>query len=131
MIRESVESRPTRSARNRNEPFRFIVPLTTRSPGAFPAGTLSPVTLDSSTVPPPLTTTPSAGIDDPGRMTTMSPTASSSAGISASDSPRTTHAVFGERFMRRDTASVVRRFARASRYFPNVTSSRIMPAVSK
>ncbi len=53
-------------------PFLFTVPPTSRAPGDFSTGRLSPVTMDSSTVVDPEATTPSTGIRSPGRTITMS-----------------------------------------------------------
>ncbi len=56
----------------------------TSSPGPFPTGMDSPVSMDSSTAERPSVTTPSTGIFSPGRTITRSPTSTSSTGTSIS-----------------------------------------------
>ncbi len=64
--------------------------------------------------------TPSTGIFSPGRTTTMSPTSTSSMGMSISSPPRITLAVLGARPMSFFMASEVLPFATASKYLPKV-----------
>jgi hypothetical protein len=127
----SVVSRPTRVARNRKVPVRFIVAPTTSEPGSFSTGIDSPVSIDSSTAERPSRITPSVGMRSPGRTTQTSSARSSAAGISTSRPSRTTRAVGGARSSSRRTASDVRRRARASSVRPSRISVTIMHAVSK
>ena len=60
-------------ARKTRLPVRFRVPAKSRSPGFFSIGMDSPVRLDSSTAEAPSSTTPSVGIDSPGRTRIRSP----------------------------------------------------------
>ena len=73
-IRASMVSLPTRSARITKLPDWLSVPPVTWSPGFFSTGTGSPVSIDSSTVLRPSSTTPSTGIFSPGRTRRRSPT---------------------------------------------------------
>ena len=132
MMPANAVSAPTRSARMANHPVRLIVAPVTGSPTIFSTGTLSPVITDSSTVPSPSTTVPSAGTPSPAFTTRMSPGRTCSAGTSSSDpSARRRVAVLGDRSISWEMASVVLPFARASKYFPNVMSVRIIAADSK
>ena len=108
-------SRPTRVARKVKVPVLFSVAPMAAAPGPFSTGRLSPVSIDSSTVECPATTTPSTGTFSPGRTRSTSPTSTRSSGTSTSASPRTTRAVRGARPMRRRMASPVRPRARASK----------------
>ena len=131
MMRARFVSAPTRVARNVNEPVRLTVAALTVSPAAFSTGIDSPVSADSSTDDEPSTTTPSTGIDSPGRTTMMSPgTTASAATVCSAPSTRRV-AVLGARLMRRSIAPPVFDLLRVSRYLPTVTSDRIMPALSK
>lgn len=67
----------------------------------------------------------------PGFTMTISPTRTSSDGISSSRPSRSTSAVLGARSISLVMASDVRLFDRVSIYFPMVTSARIMAAASK
>ena len=93
MIWASIVSRPTRVARNRNEPVLLMVAPMTGEPSAFSTGIDSPVTIDSSTADAPESTTPSTGIFSPGRTTTTSSITTFSTGISISVPSRITRAV--------------------------------------
>ena len=73
-IRASVVSAPTAVTPITSIPSPFIAPPVTRPPTAFSTGRLSPVSMDSSTLPPPSLTLPSTGMRSPGRTTTVSPT---------------------------------------------------------
>ena len=84
MIRDSTVSPPTRSTRTRSAPFRLSVAPMTVSPGRLVIGVGSPVSIDSSTLLAPSTTTPSAGIVSPGRTRTSSPGRSAVSGMSSS-----------------------------------------------
>ena len=101
-------SSPARSVRQRMKPDLFTVAAATSSPSFLSQGTLSPVSADSSMAAVPLTITPSAGIFWPGFTMKMSPGFSSAMGISVSNPPFSTTAVFGASFMRLLRASVVR-----------------------
>ena len=72
-IRASRVSLPTRSASMTKEPVVLTVAPVTLSPGAFSAGTGSPVIIDSSTALRPSSTTPSTGTFSPGRTRRRSP----------------------------------------------------------
>ena len=93
MIWASMVSAPTFSARTRSDPVVLIVAPITMSSWRLVAGIGSPVTIDSSTADDPDRTTASTGIFSPGRITSSSPTATASTGISVSVPSRTTRAV--------------------------------------
>ena len=131
MICASVVSLPTREARKRKEPFLLMVAEITESPARFSTGMLSPVMAAWSTKPKPSMTSPSTGMLSPGRMTTMSPATTCSAGTVTSSPPRTTTAVLGARSISLPSASEVLDLERASRNLPTVTSVRIIAADSK
>ena len=103
----------------------------TASPSVLSTGTDSPVRADSFTAVLPLRMMPSTGMLPPGRTTNSSPFLTSSTGISVSLPPRSTMAVFGERFIRERRASVVLPLLLASSILPTVMSVRIMAADSK
>ncbi len=67
----------------------------TRSPGCFSTGIDSPVSIDSSTAPPPAVITPSTGMRSPGRTITRSPLRTSAIGTSMLLPSRRTRAVDG------------------------------------
>ena len=124
-------SLPTRSARIVNEPVPLIVAPVTALPASLSTGIASPVTIDSSTVLRPSTTTPSTGIFSPGRTRMRSPTCTSASGTSRSSPSRTRRAVFGARPSSALIAAVVRLRARISSICPSSTSTVIIIAVSK
>ena len=100
-------SDPTLVASKRKDPvWLMVAPITCRRAPSSPGSAL-PVTIDSSTVDVPATTTPSTGNFSPGRTTTTSPRATSSIGISTSASLLSTRAVFACRPMRARMASPV------------------------
>ena len=105
--------------------------LMTLSPEDFSTGMLSPVRALSSTEVMPSRMTPSTGILAPGRTITVSPSFSSSTGISISSPLLSTVAVFGARSKSLLIASEVFPLDLASRYFPTVISVRIIDADSK
>ena len=111
-------------------PVVLMVAPMSWSPSALSTGRLSPVSMLSSTVVVPVATTPSTGIFSPGRMRTMSPTATCSTGMSTSSPSRTTRAVFGARPTRAVTAAAVAFLARASIHFPASTSAMMIRLVS-
>ena len=117
-------------ARKTNEPVRLTVPLATDVPGLFSTGRLSPVSIDSSTVEAPSTTSPSTGTRSPGRILTRSPTATSAVGTSTSPPSRSTRAVRGASDTSRRMASDVRPRARASSQRPSATRVITTAAVS-
>src|SRR5262249_15516764 len=65
---------PTAVASQRSGPCSFTVPASTRSPGFFSTGRLSPVSIDSLTVDSPVSTRPSTGIVAPARYRCAGPT---------------------------------------------------------
>lgn len=73
----------------------------------FATGMLSPVTGASFTDDEPAITSPSVANDSPGRTMKMSPTLSSSTGISSSTPSRITRATFGTSFIKARTAARV------------------------
>ena len=127
----SAVSSPTFVARKRKLPEVLIVAPTTSSPTPSSTGRLSPVSMDWSSAPCPSRITPSVGTVWPSRTITMSPAFRSLASISTSAPSRTTVARCGARSSRREIASEVRPFARASRYLPTEISVTIIAADSK
>ena len=94
----SKVSLPTSSARMTKVPVALTVAPVTLSPGAFSAGTGSPVIIDSSTALCPSSTTPSTGTFSPGRTRRQFPGWTSSSGMSVSEpSSRTRRARLGAR----------------------------------
>ncbi len=124
-------SAPTLAARTRRDPVPLMVAPMTVSAARLVIGIGSPVTIDSSTAEAPETTTPSTGTFSPGRMSTSSPTATSSIGISTSVPSRITRAVRACRPSRARIASPVPAFARASRSRPSRIRVRMTPTASK
>jgi len=92
---------------------------------------LSPVSIDSSIAESPDTTTPSVGIFSPGLTRMMSPTLSSSTGISSVDPFLITVAERGLKPASFLIACEVLDFARASRNLPSIMSVTIMDEPSK
>jgi len=131
MMRESEESSPTRSARTVRAPESKMQAARTSFPSLFSTGILSPVRADSSTVPLPERTTPSAGILSPARIRKTSSFWSSSMGNSVSFSSFITVTNAGARLERERMASAVLSFARDSKSLPTETSVRIIAADSK
>ena len=127
----SAVSRPTRVARNTNEPVVFRVAPITSSPGRFSSGIASPVSIDSSTAEAPSTTSPSTGIFSPGRTRSRSPAWTCSRGTSTSTSPRTTRADFAWSPISALTAPTVWPLARASSQRPSRISPTMMVELSK
>ena len=126
-----VVSSPTRLASKTKDPDLFREAAATLSPGPLSTGMDSPVRADSSTAEEPSTTTPSTGMDWPGRTTIRSPTRTSSTGTSVSTPSRSTEAVLGARSIRRVMAWEVLPLDRVSKNLPRVMRVRIMPADSK
>ncbi len=128
-ICESRVSLPTRSAPMTNVPWPLTVPPVTRSPGAFPTGMDSPVTIDSSTALLPSSTRPSTGTFSPGRTRSRSPTWTSASGTSSSPAGVMRRAVRGARSRRARTARPVSLRLRTSSTWPSSTSV-VMPAAA-
>ena len=112
-------------------PLRFIAPAGTRSPTPRSTGTLSPVSVDSSSAAPPRTIRPSSGARSPGRTRIRSPTATASTATRVSPSARTTRACFGASSISRRSAAPARPWARSSRKRPSRTNATMIAAVSK
>ena len=122
---------PTFVATNRSAPAPLTVPPSTASPGALATGIGSPVSIDSSMLDRPDSTTPSTGTREPGRTRTRSPTATSDAPSSCSEPSRMTTARGGARSTSDSIARLADRVARHSSHFPSVTSTTIDAAASK
>ena len=131
MMREREESSPVRSARTVRAPESNIQAVRTSVPSCFSTGILSPVRADSSTVPLPESTTPSAGIRSPARMRKISSFCNSSIGMSVSFSSLTTVTKAGASVESERMASAVLFLALSSRSLPTDTSVRIIAADSK
>ena len=131
MICEKVVSSPTRVARARMNPERFIVAAFTVSPSALSTGTDSPVRADSSAAVMPSIITPSTGMVSPGLTTKISPGCTSSMATDTSCPSFSMAAVFGAILIRLFKALVVRPLERDSSVFPTVISAGIMAADSK
>ena len=109
-----------------------MVPAVTRASRDFDTGVGSPVTIDSSTRPPPSVRRPSTGIFSPGFTRSRSPTATrSSDTLSSCPSAVTRVAVFGARSSSARIAPDVFSRARSSRTWPNSTSTVMTAAASK
>ena len=131
-MRASSVSAPTRSARITKEPVPFTVPPVTRLDAAFSTGSGSPVSIDSSTLPDPSTTTPSVGTFSPGRTRSRSPGLTSTRATSRSPAPGiTSRAVVGAKPSRARIALPVRARARSSSTWPRSTRAVITAADSK
>ena len=130
MIWARAVSSPTAVVRISRDPVVLMVAPMTGSPAVLSTGRLSPVSMLSSMLLVPLVTTPSTGIFSPGRIRTVSPTTTSSTGMSVSTSPRRTRAVLGASPTRAVTASAVRFLARASIHFPASTRATMISEVS-
>ncbi len=126
-----VVSSPTRRASKTKAPDLLMDAEATLSPTVLSTGRLSPVRALSSTADAPSTMTPSTGMACPGRTAILSPTRTSSTGISTSAPSRSTLAVLGARSIRRVMASLVLPLERVSRNLPRVMRVRIIPADSK
>jgi len=131
MIWANAVSFPTLVASNLIKPTLLRVAPITLSPAFLSTGIDSPVSIDSSIVVFPSTTTPSTGIFSPGRTRIKSPIMTSSVGISNSSPLRITRAVVTRKFINFLIASEVRPLAFASRYFPNLIKVIMTAAVSK
>ena len=128
----SMVSLPTRSARSTKLPDWLSVPPVALSPGPFSTGTGSPVSMASSTVLRPSSTSPSTGIFSPGRTRRRSPACTCSSGTSSSlPSSRTRRAVLGARPRSALIAPLVRSRARISSTWPSRTRAMITAAASK
>ena len=94
IILERVVSFPIRVDLNSKLPLLLIVAPITLVPICFSTGILSPVIIDSSTLEDPFVISPSTAIFSPGRTTIISPSCTSSTGMSTVAPSRTTRAVF-------------------------------------
>jgi len=131
MMRESVESLPTRVTSTVRWPdFATDAPVTSL-PGVFSTGSDSPVTTDSSTQARPVFTRPSAGMVSPALTARRSPTCTESIGTVTSAPLRITVAIEGRSFARAVTASVAFDLARDSIYLPTETSVGTIAAESR
>jgi hypothetical protein len=125
-------SAPTRSARISRPPVPFRVAPMSRSPSALATGMGSPVTMDSSTLLLPPTTTPSTGTFSPGRTRSRSPGCTWSSATSTSvPSSRTRRALLGASPSSRRMAALVLPRARSSSTCPSSTSVVMTAAASK
>ena len=132
IILASDVSAPTRVARKVNEPVRLTVAALTVSPAVFSTGIDSPVSALSSRAELPSSTTPSTGMDSPGRTRRTWPgRILSTSTVVSVPSSATTVAVLGAKSMSASIAPPVLDLLRVSRYLPTVTSDRIVPALSK
>ena len=128
----SMVSRPTFSAFITSPPDARMVPAIRRSPGPLLTGSDSPVTIASSREAWPSITLPSTGTRSPGRTRSVSPTAISSTGASASDpSAPMRRASFGVRSRSARMAPEVLSRAFSSITCPASTSTTITAAASK
>ncbi len=131
-MRASIASSPTFSARISRLPSPFMVPPVTMSSRSLTTGRDSPVSMLSSTVERPSSTTASTGTASPGRTRRVSPAMMFSSGASySSPSGRTRRAVFGARSSRARIASPVRARARSSMTCPTSTRVTITTDASK
>ena len=117
-ICESMVSLPTLVASNFIKPFLFMVPPITSSPTVFSLGMDSPVTMASSMEVSPKIIFPSTATFSPGLTSIISPTTTSSMGISITSPSLSTTAVFACSSINLLMASVVLVFALFSKYFP-------------
>ena len=131
MICDRVVSLPVLVAFTFTRPVRLTAAEMTMSPCFLSTGTDSPVTSDSSEVVMPSRIIPSQGKLSPGRTTTVSPSVSSSAGITISEPSLITVQVWGASFIRLFRASVVLPLEYCSSVLPTVTRVRIIEADSK
>ena len=127
----SIVSAPSAVMRALSSPWRLVVPPISRAPVSLSTGTGSPVSIDSSTLLIPSTTTASAGTRSPGRITTTSPSRRSSSATSASTPSRSTRAVAGCSLASARMAAAARRRERASIVLPASTSARMNTTASK
>jgi len=123
-------SAPIFVARNLNVPVLLIVAPTTVEPISFFTGRLSPVSMLSSTLDSPSTTTPSTGILSPGRIITMSSRSTSEVGTSTGCPSRMTVAWGGARFIRAWIAWEAPARARISIQWPKSTKTSSRTAAS-
>ena len=126
-----VVSCPTCVALALTNPAPFTDAEISLSPSFFSTGMLSPVTADSSKDDAPSVITPSTATLSPGLTRKISPSFTSSAGISTSSPSRSITTVSGASFISLVIASLVFPLERASRYLPSVISVRMVPADSK
>ena len=104
MTLPNVVSAPTCVTLSRMLPRVAMVAAKTRFPLLTSTGIDSPVKVAWLTVACPPVTSPSTGIDSPGRTITVSPTCTSPMGTTCSTPSRSTRAVCGARAVKRLTA---------------------------
>ena len=129
-MRARTLAAPIAVARTSRAAVWLTVAPITRSPGAFSTGMDSPVSIDSSTAPLPLVTSPSTGKRSPGRTSTTSPARTAAIGMSCSCPSRRTRAVEGCSFASCRNARVVCVLARASMALPSSTRAMMMMTAS-
>ena len=133
MIFCRIVSVPTFVARMIKVPSKFRVPPITFAFADFRVGRDSPVSIDSSTLAEPSTTSPSVAMASPGLTRNIMPTLSSSWSISISR-PLARMAVtrLGARSMSPSSESAAEPLERASSHFPNVIMIKmITPSARK
>ena len=131
MMPDSTVWPPTFSARTVRAPAPLTVPPNTLAPGSLLTGMLSPVSMDSSTVDRPDSTSPSADRLSPGWISRVSPSTISDAGITSSSPARITVAVGGWRCISSSMAAEVLLRARVSSSLPSSTRVITTAAPSK
>jgi hypothetical protein len=123
-------SEPIALARARSVPCLLIVAAISLSPGRLSTGTLSPVTADSSTWELPSNTSASTATLAPGRIRSMSPTATSAVGTSTGSPSRINMALGGARSSSARIASLAPPRARISNQCPSNTNVASIAAAS-
>ena len=115
VIWAKVESAPMRVACTTSRPVRFTVVPVTLAPTVTSTGTLSPVSIETSSDELPSQTMPSAAMISPGRTMNKSPTCTWDASINISSPSRKTVACRAPNANSERSASPARRLARASK----------------
>ena len=131
IMRDSVVSSPTRSARTRRYPLSSIHEPMTSPPVSTSRGMLSPVMAASLTEPSPPMTVPSAEMLSPALTMNTSPAFRSARGIIFSSPFSSILAREGRRPISPSIADVVRFLDSDSRNLPTVTSASIIADESK
>ncbi len=126
-----VVSLPTVVISILKEPDVLRVEPMTSSPSFLKAGTASPVMAASSRWPYPSLIRPSLGTREPGLTMAISPILSEETGTSTSCPSFSMRAVSGARERRFSIDDVVFDLAMASKYFPRLTRTKIIPVASK
>ena len=130
IIWDNAVSLPTLVALYLINPVLLILAPITLLPTVFSTGILSPVSIASSTAVAPSITSPSTGNFSPGLTITISPTITSSIGITNSFPSLTIVAVFGANPISFLIAWDVFPLEIASRYLPKVIKASIVTAAS-